>query len=129
MLKTGCTLQNLANICLHKYTAEKIYPSTEADKDILKKVPQDVVGSPFIVVTRKAVIDETLIRKSVKYAKVMSELMLTNYTHSRCVNQNRPNFVRVGISILKPVYSLFVKTRPTASEKWSFPFFKKKTRL
>ena len=34
MLKLGCTLPNLANICLHKSTDAKFYPSTEADKDL-----------------------------------------------------------------------------------------------
>ena len=37
MLKLGCTLPNLANICLHKSTDAKFYPFTEADKDLLEK--------------------------------------------------------------------------------------------
>ena len=37
MLKLGCTLPNLANICLHKPTAAKFYPFTEGDKDFLEK--------------------------------------------------------------------------------------------
>ena len=32
-LKLGCTLPNLANICLHKSTYNKLYPFAEADKD------------------------------------------------------------------------------------------------
>ena len=36
-LKLGCTLPNLANICLHKTTDAKFYPFTVADKDLLKK--------------------------------------------------------------------------------------------
>ena len=35
MLKLGCTLPNLANICLHKSTDSKFYPFTESDKDLL----------------------------------------------------------------------------------------------
>ena len=38
MLKLGCTLPNLANICLHKSTASKFYPLTESDKDLLEKI-------------------------------------------------------------------------------------------
>ena len=38
MLKLGCTLPNLAKICLHKSTASKIYPFTESDKDLLEKI-------------------------------------------------------------------------------------------
>ena len=64
MLKLGCTLPNLANICLHKSTDAKFYPFTEGDKDLLEKFREDVVGGPSIVFTRKAVVDEIFIRKS-----------------------------------------------------------------
>ena len=64
MLKLGCTLPNLANICLHKSTDAKFYPFTEEEKDLLEKNREDVVGGPSIVSTRKAVVDETFIRKS-----------------------------------------------------------------
>ena len=37
LLKLGCTLPNLPNICLHKSTNVKIYPFTESDKAQLKK--------------------------------------------------------------------------------------------
>ena len=37
MLKLGCTLPNLANNCLNKYTHAKFYPFTEGDKDLLEK--------------------------------------------------------------------------------------------
>ena len=64
MLKLGCTLPNLANICLHKSTSAKFYPFTETDKDLLQKIRDDMVGGPSIVFTRKAVVDETFIRNS-----------------------------------------------------------------
>ena len=64
MLKLGCTLPNLANICLHKSSSAKFYPFTESDKDLLQKIPEDMVGGPSIVFTRKAVVDETFIRNS-----------------------------------------------------------------
>ena len=64
MLKLGCTLPNLANICLHKSTDSKFYQFTESDKDLLEKIREDLVGGPSIVFTRKAVVDETFIRKS-----------------------------------------------------------------
>ena len=57
MLKLGCTLPNLVNNCLHKSTDSKFYPSTESDRDLLEKIREDMVGSPFIVFTRKAVVD------------------------------------------------------------------------
>ena len=64
MLKLGCTLPNLANICFHKWTDSKFYTFTESDKDLLEKIREDMVGGPCFVFTRKAVLDETFICKS-----------------------------------------------------------------
>ena len=64
MLKLGCTLPNLANICLHKSTNYKFYPFCESDKDLCEKIREDMTGGPSIVFTRKAVVDETFIRDS-----------------------------------------------------------------
>ena len=69
MLKLGCTLPGLANICLHKSTDSKFYPFTESDKDLLEKIREDMVGGPSIVFTRKAVLDETFVRKSSNLCK------------------------------------------------------------
>ena len=69
MLKRGCTLPNLANICLQKSTDAKFHPSTEGDKDLLEKNQEHVVGGPSIVFTRKAVVIETFIRKSSNICK------------------------------------------------------------
>ena len=69
MLKLGCTLPNLAYICLHKSTDAKFYPFTEREKDLLDRIREDVVGGPSIGFTRKAVVDETSIRNSEKICK------------------------------------------------------------
>ena len=57
MLMLGCTLPNLADICLHKSTDAKFYPFAEVEKDQLEKIREDVVAGPSIVFTRKAVVD------------------------------------------------------------------------
>ena len=64
LLKLGCTLPNPANICLYKSTDTKFYLFTEADEDLLEKIQEDFVRGPSVVFTRKAVVDETFIRKS-----------------------------------------------------------------
>ena len=64
MLKLGCTLPNLANICLHKSTNSKFYPFVEADKDLHDKIREDMTGGPSIVFTRKAIVDQTYIRNT-----------------------------------------------------------------
>ena len=38
MQKLGCTLPNLANVCLHKSTDSKFYPFTEPDEALLEKI-------------------------------------------------------------------------------------------
>ena len=69
MLKLGCTLPNLANICLHKSTNHKFFPFVEADKDLHDKIREDMTGGPSIVFTRKAVVDQTFIRNSENLCK------------------------------------------------------------
>ena len=85
MLKLGCTLLNFANICLHKSTSAKFYPFTETDKDLLQKIREDMVGGPSIVFTRKAVVNETFIRKSENVCKSIVGVDASQlYPYSMC---------------------------------------------
>ena len=49
LLKLGCTLPNLANICLHKSANHKFFPFVEADKELHDKIREDMTGGPSIV--------------------------------------------------------------------------------
>ena len=69
MQKLGCSLPNLANVCLHSSTSAKFYPFTERDKDFHSQVRENMVGGQSIVITRKVVVDETQIRKSTIFRK------------------------------------------------------------
>ena len=60
LLKLGCRIPNLANICLHKSTDAKFYPFREGDNDLLEKIQ----GGASIVFTREAVVDENFMRKT-----------------------------------------------------------------
>ena len=85
MLKLGCTLPNLTNICSHKSTDAKFYQFKEGDKDLLEKVQEDVVVGPSIVFTRKAVVDETFIRKSTNFCKSIVGIDASQlYPYSMC---------------------------------------------
>ena len=85
MLKLGCTLPTLANICLHKSTDSNFYPFTEADKDLLEKIPDDMVGGPSIVSTHKALVDGTFIRKSTNLCKPIVGIDVSQlYPYSMC---------------------------------------------
>ena len=85
MSTLGCTLPNLANICLHKSTDANFYPFTEGDKNHLEKYQEDVVGGPSIVFTRKAVVDETFIRKLTNLGKSIIGIDASQlYPYSMC---------------------------------------------
>ena len=74
MLTLGCSLPNLAKLCLHKSTDTKIYPITEGDEDLLEKNQEAVVGGSSIVFTGKAVVDKTFTRKSTNLWKSIVEI-------------------------------------------------------
>ena len=104
-LKLGCTLPNLANICLDKSTGSIFYPFTEGDKDLLEKTREVVNGGPSIVFTRKAVFDNFFFENQQTYANLLLGLTVANYTNTGCVNTCRPVLISVGISIKKRVDS------------------------
>ena len=84
-VKLGCTLPNLANICLHKSTDSEFYPFTEWDRNLLEKIREDMVGGPPVVFTRKAVVDETFIRKSSNLCKSIVGIDASQlYPNSMC---------------------------------------------
>ena len=64
MLKLGCTIPKLANICLHSSTNANFYPLPEGDKDLPEKKREAMVGGTSVVVTRKAVVGEKKTRSS-----------------------------------------------------------------
>ena len=83
-------------------------------KTFLEKIREDVLGGPSIVFTRKAVVDETFIRKSANICKSVVGKDASQLYPTRCVNPCRPVSIGVGISIQKQVDSHLDKTRPEA---------------
>ena len=85
MLKLGCTLPILANICLHKSTSAIFCPFTENDKDLLQNIREDMAGGPSIVFTRKSIVDETFIRNSRNICKLILGIDASRlYPYSMC---------------------------------------------
>ena len=79
MLKLGCTLSKLANICLHSSTSAKFYAFTENHKDLLSKGRENMVVGPSIVFTRETVADETHIRKSTNVCKAIFRIVASQF--------------------------------------------------
>ena len=127
MLKLGCTLPNLANICLHQSTEQNsILPQWET-RTYWRKTREDVVGGPCIVLTRKSVV-EIFIRKSTNICKSFVEIDVSQlYLYSMCQHMPTGLFTRWDIdsetsefiprpnktrSFEKMVTSYFQRTRP-----------------
>ena len=97
MLKLGCTLPNLANICLHISTDSNFYPFTESDKDLLEKIREDMVGGPSIVFTRKAVVDETFIHRTSNLCKSIVGIDASQlYPYTMCQTKPTGLYTRWG---------------------------------
>ena len=62
MLKLGCTLPILANISLHESINYKFQPFCESEKSLCEKFLEDMTSGPSIMLTRKAVDDQKLIK-------------------------------------------------------------------
>ena len=85
MLELGCTLPNLANICLHKSTDTKCYPFMEDGKCLLEKNREVDVGGRSIVFTAKAVVIENFNRKSTNICKAIVGIDASQlYPYSMC---------------------------------------------
>ena len=69
MIKLGCVLRSMAKTRWQKTTDSNFYPFTETDKDLLEKRREDMVRGSFTVFTCKALVDESLIRKSMNLCK------------------------------------------------------------
>ena len=123
MLRLGCTLPNLANICLHKSLYAKFYPFTEGDdrgEDLLEKFDKMlVVHLSFL--HEKQLLMKRLFESLQTYENLLLGSMPANYTPTRCANPCPPVFIRVGTSIQKPVDSHLDKARPAALQIWSCP--------
>ena len=128
MLKLGCTLPKLAIICLRKSIDSKIYPFTEIDKNLLEKIREDMFGSPSIVFTRKAVVDEAFIRKSTNLCKSIVGIDASQlYPYSMC----QPILlvcIQDGIMTQNLKNSCLDRTNYAPLKIWSFPIFNKLVR-
>ena len=105
MLKLGCTLPNLANICLHKSTDAKFYSFSEGDKDRSEKFKKMLLVVHLSFLKAKQLLMVLLFESLQTYANLLLGLMTVSYIPTRCVNPCLTVFIRVGIPIQKRVAS------------------------
>ena len=126
MLKLGCTLSNLANFCLHKSTDAKFYPFTEGDKDLSeKKFEKTSLVAHLSFLHAKQLLMKLLSESLQTYANLLLKLMPANYTPTRCANPFPPVFIRVGISIQKPVDSHLEQNKTRNFENMVMTYFQR----
>ena len=119
MLKLGCTLPNLANICLHQSTNANSIPSQKEIRNYWKNFEKISMVDHLLFLQAKQLLTKLFSESPQTFANLLLRLMPTNSTCTRCVNPCPPVFIRVGISIQKPVDSHLGKTRPVALKIWS----------
>ena len=118
MLKLGCTLQNMANFCLHKSTSAKFYSFTETHKDLLQKIWEEMVGDPAIVFTRKTVVDETFKRNSRNIWKFLLALTQASFVPILCVSPCQQDYTRDENMTQNPIGLNLNKTNPETLRTW-----------
>ena len=123
MLKLGCFSLNLANICLHKSADAKFYRFTEGDKTYWNNFEKMSLVVHLSFLHAKQLLMKLLSESLQKNANLLLALMPSNYIPTRFANSCPPVFIRVGMSIEKPIDSHLDKTRPLALKIWSCLIF------
>ena len=120
LLKLCCILSNMPNNCLYKSTDSHLYPFTESHQDLLEKIREDMVSGRSIVFTRKAVVDETVIRKPAKLCKSIVGIDASQlYLYSMCQPMPTGLFTRWNYDT-EPQKFMTGQTKHDLSKKWSF---------
>ena len=111
VLKLGCNLPNLANICLHKSTDKNSIHSRKGIKAFRKKFEKMLLVVHLSFSHGRQLLMKLLFESLQTFANLLLGLMPANYIPIRCVNPRLPAFMRVGIWIQKRVDSHLDKTR------------------
>ena len=61
------------------------HPPTGKDKDVFEKLWEGMVAEPYLVLTKKAVLDDFFIRKKRICANRLWVLMLVSFIPNQCV--------------------------------------------
>ena len=118
ILKLGCTLPTLANICLHISTSVNFYPFTETDKDLSQKIREDVLGRLPIIFTRKAVVDETLTGIQEIFENLFLALSQASFIFHLCFSPGQQDYTRDANLTQNLIGLNLNKTNPETWRTW-----------
>ena len=124
MLKLGCTIPNLANICLHKSTNVKFYPFFEGDKDLCEKIREEITGGPSIVFTRKAVAYQTYFRNSSNICKTIVGIDASQFYVFSLGQEMPTDFTQDGSMTLNLIVLKLEITEQEILKTWLCPSIK-----
>ena len=102
---------------------QNFIPSQRQIKTYWKKFEKTSLVAHLSFLHAKQLLMKLLSENLQTYANLLLGLIPANYTTTRCVNPCLPVFIRVGISIQKPVDSNLDKTRPVALKIWPCVIF------
>ena len=121
MLKLGCNLPNLVNICLHKSTDAKFYPFAEGDKDFLRKNSRRFCWWSICRFYTQSSCWWTFVRKSSDICKSFVGIHASQLYHSSmCQPMPTGLYTRWDLDSETGRFTLD-RTRPAASKIWSCP--------
>ena len=120
MLKLACTLHNLAKVCLPRFPSAKIQHFIGSNKDLPEKYRKEMVGRSSMVLTRKTVVDETLVCMFSDVCISIVGMNVSQLTRFLCVQPCHRNFLPDKKSMKVCKNSNIHKARKTALNKKSF---------
>ena len=128
MLKLGCTLPNLANICLHKSTDSKFYLSLKATKTGWRRFVKICLVVPPLFLHAGLWLTKLLSANQRICANQLSAKTQANSISIRCVNQCLLDCIQDGTMTLNLKNSCLDITKHPPSKIWSFLIFNKLVR-
>ena len=127
-LQLGRTLLDLANVCLHKSTVLKFYPSTESDKTCWRKFVKIWFKVPPLSLHAKLWLTKLLSANQRIRASQLLALTQANSIPSRCVNQCLLDCIQDGTMTLNLKNPCLDRTKHALLKIWSFHDFDKLVR-
>ena len=114
MLKLGCTFKTWPTFVYTKPAMQNSIPSQREIKTYCKESEKMSLVVPLSFLHAKQLVMKFFSESLQTYADLSLGFLPANYIPNRCVNPCPPVFIRVGISIQKPVDSHLDRTRPVA---------------
>ena len=123
MFELGCTLPNLAIICLHNMQLPNSILSRRQIRSCWRNSEEILLVVLLSFLHAEQLLMKHLLESLRTHANQLLKLIIAKYIHVQQVNTCQPVFTRIGISIQRQIDSQLDETRPVASRVLSCPTF------